>query len=318
MRFSIITPSYNYSEYLTDTLESVRAQSFGGAVEHVVVDDASGEQAAIDILLARRDDLVLDLRTANEGLARTLNRCLGMASGEWIGWLNADDFYLPDTLSLVDRYIQGSPEVDVVFGDHALVDQRGQLLRLVGQHRMSHTVLRRFGPHVAPSAMFVRREILARCGFDPLTRKLMDWDLFLTLHRMSARFGYTSVPLGTYRRHERQESVVLAEGDTAEWTRIASRHGIRLSRAGTVAGTVMHGILKIRDGSYLRECEAASFAGCDLSWFRSCDAAANCERLVSIVGLGHGSGRSFVRSGRGLVGAVRRGVRHSEFRSHGA
>src|SRR5690242_7659236 len=109
LRFSILTPSYNYDRYLGDALESVARQD-GVEVEHVVVDDGSTD-SSVEILRAWQHPLRVEVQP-NRGLARTLNRALELATGDVVGWLNADDFYLPGALAAAAAAFAADPRLD--------------------------------------------------------------------------------------------------------------------------------------------------------------------------------------------------------------
>jgi glycosyltransferase involved in cell wall biosynthesis len=94
-RLSVLTPSFNYAWSIEDAMHSV-AQSAehlptGWEVEHVVVDDGSGDQSR-QLLERWESAITLELQHENRGRSHALNRCLELATGEWLGWLNADAF----------------------------------------------------------------------------------------------------------------------------------------------------------------------------------------------------------------------------------
>ena len=86
---SIVTPSLNQSRYLREAIESVRAQTYA-PIEHVVVDGGSTD-GSLDIL--RECDDVRWVSEPDRGQSHALNKGLALASGEILGWLNADDAY---------------------------------------------------------------------------------------------------------------------------------------------------------------------------------------------------------------------------------
>ena len=90
---SIIIPCYNCEKLLAKCLDSVRAQTFAGW-EAIVVDDGSADSSA-EILAgyAARDSRIRAVTQENRGQAAARNRALGLASGEYVCFLDADDFY---------------------------------------------------------------------------------------------------------------------------------------------------------------------------------------------------------------------------------
>lgn len=103
---SVVIPCFNVGRYLEGAVDSVLAQSGRGiekgSIEVVVVDDASTEQETSDALerLKRRGESVVVLRhTTNSGVSAARNSGLAAVRGDWIAFLDADDYWLPGSLS---------------------------------------------------------------------------------------------------------------------------------------------------------------------------------------------------------------------------
>lgn len=279
--FSILTPSYNYDVYVEQTMQSVAEQS-GADVQHVVVDDASDDRSP-EILDHWAGKAIVLQSPSNRGLSHSLNTALCRAEGEWIGWLNADDFYFPSALSAVEAAIERNPSASVIHGDVAYVDENSAFIRLSPQHRMSHRVLRRYGPFIAPPAFFARRSAMPARGFDEGTVKLMDWDIYLHLLSEGASFVHLPRPLGALRIHGRQASNTQVSSD--ERRRVRSRYGLPYGRYRKVVGLLgaaEHAYLKWRTGSYIRQRAAYELVGKGMRWFDGGQSARNVNRLLEI------------------------------------
>lgn len=92
--FSIVIPVYNVAPYLRECLDSVLAQTFGNW-EAICVDDGStdGSGAILDAYAAK-DERIKVVHQPNRGVSAARNVALDMSRGEWIGFLDADDFWL--------------------------------------------------------------------------------------------------------------------------------------------------------------------------------------------------------------------------------
>jgi glycosyltransferase involved in cell wall biosynthesis len=266
-RLSILTPSYNYRRFLGDAVDSVRAQGIAD-VEHVIADGASTD--GTPELLEQQDDVVWFSRE-DDGQSDALNRALALARGSIIGWLNADEFYLPDAFDhVLDAF--GDPSVDVVYGDAAFVDEHGHLLRLLPQHRFSASVLRYYGCFIPSCAVFFRRSVLGDEPWDVGARTVMDWDLYLKMLARDARFSYVPQPLGAFRVHGAQVTATPLAAEAPEKVRIRTRHGISQGRIARhllrPAGKGLHGALKLMDGSYRRQRQATQYEKRDMVWWK--------------------------------------------------
>ena len=97
---SVVIPVFNGAEFLTDALESVRAQSHA-RWEAVVVDDGSTDQSLeVARALAQRDSRILVIAQANAGPSAARNRGLLECRGELVQFLDADDRLCPHKLDL--------------------------------------------------------------------------------------------------------------------------------------------------------------------------------------------------------------------------
>ena len=195
---SVLTPSYQYGRFLEEAIWSVEGQS--GEIEHVVQDAMSTD--ATESVLARHPRLRA-VREPDSGQSDALARALARSSGEWVGWLNADEFYLPEAFEVIAPAMR-DPRVDVVLGDAVMVDEAGRFLRLLPTYVPRGPSLAYYGPVLASCATFVRREWLERFLWDTELRWVMDWDLWLRLRGAGARFCHVSATLAAYRVHAGQ------------------------------------------------------------------------------------------------------------------
>jgi GT2 family glycosyltransferase len=124
-RFSVIIPAFNAAATLGRAIESVRAQSWP-AHEIIVVDDGSSD-ATVEI--ARRFGAAVRLiRQGNRGVSVARNAGAAAASGDWLAFLDADDWYAPDRLKLHAEWIAEDAALDCLTGDYEYRDAAGTLL----------------------------------------------------------------------------------------------------------------------------------------------------------------------------------------------
>ncbi len=101
---SIITPNYNGSAYIVETIESVLAQSYQNW-EMLIVDDHSSDNS-LDIVNSYQDSRIKILKNDKKGAASARNVALRAAKGRYIAFLDNDDLWLPEKLEKQLKFMQ--------------------------------------------------------------------------------------------------------------------------------------------------------------------------------------------------------------------
>lgn len=251
---SVLTPSFNYARFLGDCLDSVAADP--GPHEHLVADNVSRDGTE-DLLSSRADDRLHYTIEADNGQSDALNALLSRARGDVVGWLNADEYYLPGALSTARAFFDAHPSIDVLYGDVVFVDRDRVVDRLLSRHRPSAFVLRHRGCYISTCAAFVRTSALKGFAFDGDLRQIMDWDFFLHLLSHGATFAYLARPLGAFRAHEERVTATPLPRNSEEHRRVRMRYGLTVSprvwAADRAAGDLAYRALKTLDGGVARE-----------------------------------------------------------------
>jgi glycosyltransferase involved in cell wall biosynthesis len=257
---SVLTPSFGYGRFIADSIESVIRQQ-GLRLQHIIQDAGSNDET-VEILQSFGDRV----RWTSErdlGQSDGLNKALTKATGNWVGWLNADEYYLPGGLQLLVHEGENLG-ADVVYGDGIAVDRDGRMLSLRPQHPFSPLILRSYGPFLDSVSLIIRRSMLDEDPWDPELRVVMDWDLYLRLAAKGASFHYVPYPVGAFRQHDDQAS---ARRHRPEARDVQERYAIPTGRLYRRSGMVLHRLRKLAAGSYGRQLRARRFHGSDLRWF---------------------------------------------------
>lgn len=140
-RFSVVIPAFNAAATLARAIESVRAQSWA-AHEILVVNDGSTDGTA-DV--ARQfGETVRLIRQKNSGVSVARNAGAAMATGDWLAFLDADDWYAPDRIRLHAEWIAEGASLDCLTGDYEYRDDAGKLLGTsMAQHESGRMMLQK-------------------------------------------------------------------------------------------------------------------------------------------------------------------------------
>ena len=120
MRVSVITPCLNPGAMLVHCLDSVSAQTYKD-VEHIIVDGGSTDGT---VELARSRGLRV-ISEPDRGQTDALNKGFALASGDYLGWLNADDWLVPHAVEGIVTAFATNPEVGWVYCDCEIRKENG-------------------------------------------------------------------------------------------------------------------------------------------------------------------------------------------------
>src|SRR5437867_2556724 len=109
---SVVIPVYNGERYLADAIQSVLDQTYEN-FEVIVVDDGSTDESAA--VAKRFGEAIRYVHQANGGVSKARNTGIAEARGVYLAFLDQDDLWLPDKLSVQVAYLDSHPEVGAVY-----------------------------------------------------------------------------------------------------------------------------------------------------------------------------------------------------------
>lgn len=187
---SVIIPAYQASSTLVRAFDSMRNQTFTDW-EVIIVDDGSTDNTrAVAEALASKDARVRVLHQPNMGASAARNTGLRTARGEWIGFLDSDDWFDPAFLETLLALRTDHPDAGVLYCDFALVDASGKVQEEQRVPDMSDP-FRALGRSCSLSVhcALTRADIMARAGeFDEALVINEDWDLWQRIARTGTPF----------------------------------------------------------------------------------------------------------------------------------
>jgi glycosyltransferase involved in cell wall biosynthesis len=218
VKFSIITPSFNQGRFIRDCIESVRSQT-GVEWEHIIQDACSTDETHAVIAEYPHLKCVVE---KDGGMSDGINRGFRRATGDWVMWLNTDDYLLPGTLAKVAGFAAQHPEADVIYGEAQFVKVDREFIRVRREHGFDFNTLLFYGCYIQSTATFLRRSIVTDGHLlDVRYRVCMDFDYYLRLSEAGYRFQFLPEPLAAFRWHGENTSL------TANARRLEERLEIR-------------------------------------------------------------------------------------------
>ena len=202
---STIIPVYNRPQMVMKAVESVRAQTYR-PIEIILVDDGSTDETpgVLDQMALDHPDTIRVLHKENggPGLAREAGRLV--ARGEFVQYLDSDDWLLPEKFEIQVRALRDHPECGIAYGISRLVDEKGNTLK-----EPSKWTGRRY-EYLFPALLvdrwwhthtpLYRRSVSDAAGPWPKQRP-EDWDLEARMGALKTRLVFCDAAVSCQRNH---------------------------------------------------------------------------------------------------------------------
>lgn len=191
MKISIITITFNSESTIEQTIQSVVNQSYPN-IEYIVVDGRS-DDTTLQIIEKYRSKIHILLSEKDQGLYDALNKGIQLATGDVIGFLHSDDFYINEQViqKYADIFIKN--KVDAVYSDLYYVDKYATD-KIIRKWKSGHYILNAFlngwmPPH---PTFFVKKELYTKYGgFNLDFKSAADYELMLRfIHKHKISLGY--------------------------------------------------------------------------------------------------------------------------------
>lgn len=194
MKVSIITVTYNSEKTLRGTIESVISQDYKN-IEYIIIDGASTD-GTVDIVKSYGNKISKFLCEEDKGIYDAMNKGIKLATGDVVGLLNSDDFYVTNNvISTVVKQLK-TKNVESVFADIVFVkgDNLNKVVRYYSSAKFN-TKKFAYGWMPAHPSFFVKRECYEKYGLFKTGYKIAsDFELlvrFLSKYKIS----YCYIPM---------------------------------------------------------------------------------------------------------------------------
>jgi len=203
-KVSVIIPAYNQAHYLADSIRSVLDQTEQD-FELIVVDDGSTDNTA-EVALGFQDDRLRYIHQKNQGLSAARNTGINHAGSPYLTFLDSDDLFLPEKLTILLHELENNPSLGLVAGQAIPIDEKGRRIGKIFTKPLPEDTSRLLlGNPLHVGSVMIGKLWQERAGlFDESLRSYEDWDMWLRLARMGCKMGWVSKPVSYYRFHTAQ------------------------------------------------------------------------------------------------------------------
>ena len=187
---SVVTANYNQGQFLQQAIESVIHQDYEN-LELIVVDDGSTDEATGPVLekFSSHPQITI-IKQANAGQTVAKNVGLKAAKGDFIGFCDSDNAWIPGKLKSQLEAFRQNPDVGVVYGDIILIDDQGTDLPTAPKQRFSGNITGKLlsDNFVTFNTTLIPHSIIKEVkGFDESLSMGIDYDLWL---RISVKYDF--------------------------------------------------------------------------------------------------------------------------------
>ncbi len=214
MKISIVMASFNYAPIIGEAIESVINQTYKDW-ELIIVDDGSTDNSVEVIKKYLSDNRIkLYINKKNLGLAKTVRKGIQYSTSDWIAFLESDDKFFPNALEEKVKAI--STDADIIFSDLELFGDKECVIHLQKHFdNLNNFIvnLKKSGfienfakilpkINVIPtfSVVMTKKELLAKCDFNPLCKSTLDYYLWAQL--ACYKVYYINKKLTYWRMHK--------------------------------------------------------------------------------------------------------------------
>ncbi len=238
MKISIITVVWNNAATIKDAIESVLSQTYDN-IEYIIIDGASTD-GTVEIIKSYGDKIAAFVSETDRGLYDAMNKGIALATGDIVGILNSDDFYINSHVLEDVALAFEQSQCDALFADLVFVHP-ANLEKVVRYYDSSHFSPEKFAYGWMPAhpTFFVKREVYEKYGVFRTDLKIgADFDIlarFLYTHKISysymkevlvkMRVGGVSTSFSSiWYNNIEQLRVCKENGIDTNWIKILSKY----------------------------------------------------------------------------------------------
>lgn len=199
MKISIVTISFNQKKYLRECIDSVLEQK-ECEVEYIVVDPGSTDGSRE--LIESYGNRIVKVFDSDSGPADGLHKGFSLATGDIYGFINSDDYYLPNALSKVKEFFEMSDTNCFMTGQGYSEDAFGIRTPIVPGVLSAREMLHRSAVMFQQSTFFPATLYEKVGGINTLNRTCWDYELFLNFLKYGAKHFINKNELAVFRLYE--------------------------------------------------------------------------------------------------------------------
>lgn len=202
---SVLMPAYNAEKFIAEAIQSIINQDYPNW-ELLILDDGSTDTTRNIIASFSDDRIRLFSNETNQGYLKSCNRLFDLVEGDFVTFLDADDFCAPDRLSVCLSSFEKDPELGFLTTDHIRFDETEETVRNEPVDYGRYASDPNYTPMICCASAFVRSELSEQVGgYNPFFDRIGGED-YHWLYKLSRRGKgkHLNQLLYNYRQHSKQ------------------------------------------------------------------------------------------------------------------
>ena len=204
---SVVIPTYNCANFLKKALQSVIDQSYKNW-EAIVIDNYSIDNTQ-QVIKKFSDSRIKYFKNKNLGnIANSRNKGIKNSNGNWIAFLDSDDWWLPDKLKICLEY--SNKDFDLIYHDLKILSKDRRLFsrNKIKTRKLKEPILIDLlvnGNAIGTSSVLVKKQLIKEIGFMDERKSIIaaeDYNTWLKIATLTNHFLYVPKELGYYRIHD--------------------------------------------------------------------------------------------------------------------
>lgn len=222
LKITIVTPSYNQSQYLEETINSIINQKYSN-IEYIIMDGNSHDES-VSIIKKYKENITYWESKKDKGQTDAINKGFNISTGEIFAWQNSDDIYMSGTFEYIAKIFSENPHIDILFGGWHFIDSKS---KIISSRYIKNFSIFKFhaGLQIPPQpAVFLRKSAIDYVGgFDISRPHAMDFDLYVRILNEN-NYYITERILGGFRIHKDSKTIKTKRDQYADFKYVQKKY----------------------------------------------------------------------------------------------
>jgi glycosyltransferase involved in cell wall biosynthesis len=201
---SIITPCFNSDKTIEKCILSVKNQNKDLNIEHIIIDGKSSDKT---VEIIKKYEGAYNIKWVSEkdsGIADAMNKGFKLATGDFVAWIDADNYYDEKVCEHVVDKIKNNSNVDIVCGYISIVDEKeSRVFTPNFPFNFEKALLKNTGAIPLQPGTFFKRELFNKInGFNTIYKVAGDYEFWLKVLKLNPVIIYSDMVFGYYKKED--------------------------------------------------------------------------------------------------------------------